>query len=397
MSKQLRLGFLGGTFDPVHRAHIAMGLQVLDAGYVDRLLVVPSGDPPHKTGVTDAEDRWKMVVSACACDARLVPSRMEIERPGNTYTLDTLTALKREYPGAELFCVIGADCIPGLHSWHRFRELFPLCTFLVCPRASVPETEIRDEMNRLSSLGARFRTVPMEPVEVSSTDVRTALASGVIPECLDVPVREYCRCKGLYGLAGKLDHIDQWIGSLFADLKPRRFAHSLSVADTARRLAKIHGLDPLKAEQAGLLHDCAKCLPLNEMQRIAAEHFLTEDRIILSSGSLLHSLVGACVAEEKYGMNDPEVLDAIRFHNTGLAGMSRLAMCVCLSDSIEPLRRDYPMLREIRALAEISLERALLLSLERTADYVLGEGKKLHPRTLNTIRWLKELPAVREP
>jgi predicted HD superfamily hydrolase involved in NAD metabolism len=240
-------------------------------------------------------------------------------------------------------------------------------------------------------MGGRFRSVAMNPVPVSSTAVRTALASGKIPEDLPVPVQEYCRCKGLYGLSGRLDGIDTWIDQLFAALKPGRFAHSLSVALTASKLAAIHGVDPLRAEQAGLLHDCAKYYSMKEMRRIAAEHALTDDPAFLESGALLHSLVGAQVAQDKYGMNDPAVLEAIRYHNTGCAGMSRLAMCVCLADSIEPLRRSYPSLDKVRALSEKSLERALLLSLEVTARYVVSRGKYLHPRTKNTIRWLRSL------
>ena len=85
------------------------------------------------------------------------------------------------------------------------------------------------------------------------------------------------------------------------------------------------------------------------------------------------------------------MLEAIRYHNTGCAGMSRLAMCVCLADSIEPLRKSYPLLDKVRSLSEHSLEQALLLSLEGTADYVISRGKYLHPRTQETISWLRSL------
>ena len=391
MARQ-RIGILGGTFDPVHNGHLRMGLSVLDSGSLDRLFVLPSGFPPHKTCGAPAEDRWKMVVAACACDERLFPSRLEMDRPGKIYTFDTLTALKQKFPDTELFYVIGADTLMQLRSWYRSEEVLSLCTFLVCPRQDGSEPdEFRSELKRLSLLGGRFRPVRMAPVSVSSTAIRSALASGTIPEELPVPVREYCRCKGLYGVPGRLDRIDLWIDRLFGALKPARFAHSLSVALTASKLADIHGLDPLRAEQAGLLHDCAKYYSLEEMRRIAKEHSLTDDPAFLDSGALLHSLVGARVAQDEYGMEDPAVLEAIRYHNTGCPGMSRLAMCVCLADSIEPLRRSYPLLEEVRALSEKSLERALLLSLEGTAKYVVSRGKYLHPRTKSTIRWLRNL------
>ena len=389
MAKQ-RIGILGGTFDPVHSGHLSIGLGVLDSAYLDQLLVLPSCCPPHKSCGAPAEDRWKMLVAACACDERLVPSRLEMDRPGTIYTFDTLTALKHKNPKAELFYVIGSDTLMQLHSWYRADEVLSLCTFLVCPRIGGTEpAEYASELKRLSAGGGRFLSVPMDPVPVSSTGIRSSLAAGQIPDGLPVPVREYCRCKGLYGLSGRLDHIDAWIDGLFAALKPGRFAHSLSVAFTARRLAELHGADPLQAEQAGLLHDCAKYVPLKEMQRIAAAHSLTDDPAFLESGALLHSIVGEQVARDQYGMEDPAVLEAIRYHNTGCAGMSRLAMCVCLADSIEPLRKSYPLLEDVRALAEHSLERALLLSLEGTARYVTSRGRYLHPRTQETISWLK--------
>ena len=131
------------------------------------------------------------------------------------------------------------------------------------------------------------------------------------------------------------------------------------------------------------------------MRAIAAAHSLTDDPAMLESGALLHSLVGAQVAKDVYGMDDPAVLEAIRYHNTGFAGMSRLAMCVCLADSIEPLRKSYPLLEEVRALAEHSLEQALLLSLEGTAGYVQSRGRFLHPRTRDTISWLRSISATR--
>ena len=393
MARQQCIGILGGTFDPVHRGHIGMGLGVLDAGWLDQLLVIPSGDPPHKSCAASAEDRWKMVVSACSADKRLRPDRMELDRSGTIYAVDTLHALQKAYPGAALYYLIGADTLLTLDRWHRWEEVLSLCTFVICRREQEADDASVDEaVRRFTALGGRFMSLPVSPLPVSSTEIRRALAAGENPAGLDVSVLEFCTVKGLYGAPGRLEHIDEWMELLFSALKPKRFAHSLSVAFEAKRLARLHGIDCLKAEQAGLLHDCAKCLPLKEMRRIAKDRSLTDDPKFLESDALLHSLVGASLAETLYGMKDPEVLEAIRYHNTGHKGMSRLAMCVCLADSIEPLRQSYPLLEKIRALAEQSLERALLFSLESTAEYVTSRGLFLHPRTRNTIRWLKSLP-----
>lgn len=390
-----RIGILGGTFDPIHQGHIQMALRVLEAVHLDQMLIMPSGNPPYKSCSTQPEDRWKMVVAACSRDARLIPSRLEMDRSGSVYTIDTLLALHREYPKAELFYVIGADAAMKLHHWHRVNELLPLAAFLVCPRGSSFETDaFQDEIARLRAAGASIRVLRMPPVDISSTVIRASLRRGDPTPLLDGAVREFCAAKGLYGMARRIEASDRWLDQLFAALTPKRFAHSLSVARTARRLAFQYGVDPLQAEEAGLLHDCAKCLPMKEMRRIALEHSLTDDPAILESGALLHSLAGAWLARNAYGMADPAVLEAIAYHNTGHAGMSRLAMCVCLADFMEPNRESYPLLEEVRRLAEHSLEQALLLSLEGTAEYVCSRGKYLHPRTQETIAWLKTLPGI---
>ena len=164
-----------------------------------------------------------------------------------------------------------------------------------------------------------------------------------------------------------------------------------SAADTARRLALLHGLDPIKAETAGLLHDCAKCLPLEEMQRIARENHLTEDETILQSTALLHSVVGAYLARTKYGCEDEEVIQAILSHTTGKAGMTQLDMAVWLADTIEPTRTPYPLLDKTRMLAGLSLEKAMITSLEGTLQHVRKKGDAVHPATLETLDYLKKL------
>ena len=396
MAKKERIGILGGSFDPVHRGHIAAALSVLDAAYVDRLLMVPCGNPGHKSCIAPAEDRWKMLVAACSKDKRMVPSRLELDRPGTTYAVDTLNAVRKEYPDADLFCIIGSDTLMTLHHWVNIEEVFRLCSFLVLTREKDVKASCREEISRLKAMGGRVRLLPFSPVVVSSSGIRSAFSSGMVSEDLNPAVQEYCHCKGLYGCPGRLDKIDFWMDNLFSALKPKRFAHSLSVARTSARLAAMYGENPLKAEQAGLLHDCAKCLPLKDMQRIAKENHLTDDPGVLSSDALLHSLAGACLAEQLYGMTDPEVLEAIRFHNTGYPGMSRLAMCVCLADFMEPLRDPFPLLDEVRTLSETSLEKALLLSLEGTVEHVLSRGWYLYPRTVDTISWLRTLQAVKD-
>ena len=385
------IGILGGTFDPIHRGHIRMAQAVRKALKLDRVLILPSGNPPHKTDITPAEDRWRMVCTAVAPEEGLEPCRAELDRDGVIYTVDTLRLMKEQNPGAKIYYIIGTDTLMELKNWRQPEQVMKLCTFAVCPRQGAAQArELLEEKKRLEGLGAKFVMVDAEPVNVSSTRLRQDLSRGAPTPLLPETVREYAGVCGLYGMRQRLPMGKMWIEKLFDALSMKRFSHSLAVAWSAWRLAQIHGVDRWKAETAALLHDCAKCLPLGQMQAICTENHLTEDPDILKSGALMHSIAGAWLAEHEYGLKDPDMLRAIRVHTTGCEEMTPLDMVVFLADKIEPTRKPYPALDKVRITACLSLERAMLCSLEGTRDYVKKGAAPLHPQNQKTIDWLKK-------
>ena len=392
MAKE-RIGIMGGTFDPIHLGHLRMAQHALESMQLDRVLMLPSGHPPHKPDITAGEDRYRMLCAACAGINGLEPCREELDRTGIIYTVDTLSILHEKYPKAELFYIIGADMLMVLHKWRGLETILSLCTFLICPRSwQYTPQQLTEERRRLTAMGGRFVILDTDVVDVSSTEMRQALCAGKSTPDLPVEVREYAQAAGLYGAQPRIPEGPQWLPLLFRNLSVKRFSHTLAVADTARHLALLHGLDAQKAEAAGLLHDCAKCMPLRELQRIAKENHLTEDVSILESGALLHSVVGAHLARTEYGCEDPEILNAILSHTTGKPGMSPLAMAVWLADTIEPTRAPYPLLDKVRMLAGLSLEKAMIVSLEGTLQHVRKKGDAVHPATTDTLAWLKSLP-----
>ena len=388
-----RIGIMGGTLDPVHDGHLRMAQHALTAAGLDRVLMLPSGNPPHKPHITPAEHRWRMLTAACAGRKGLEPCREELDRTGVIFTVDTLTILREKYPHAELFYLIGADTLMELKNWREYGTVLRLTRFLVCPRSSrYTADELAAERDRLTLLGGRIGWLDMDVLDVSSTQIRQAIRDGRDAPHLPPSVQEYAEVCGLYGATPRIPQASAWLAKLHGALSAKRFAHTLGVAATARRLALRHGLDADKAEAAALLHDCAKCMPLKDMQRIVREHHLTDDEGLLSSDALLHAIAGAQVARDEYGVDDPVLLDAIRRHTTGAPGMSKLDMAVWLADAIEPNREPYPGLDELRALADESLERAILSSMENTLSYVRKRGKTIHPATMETIAWLRTLP-----
>ena len=241
MAKE-RIGILGGTFDPIHMGHIAMAEAAL--AYVDRVLLLPDRVPPHKQGISPAEDRWRMVCAAAFGHEGLQPSRLELEREGTTYTFDTLTHLRSSFPRARLFYIIGADTLLELCHWHRWEEVLQLCTVLVAPR-TVPQGPdvLQAERRRLEALGGHFILMTCDTVDVSSTGLREAMQNGRPAQYLLPSVREYCEACGLYGMPRRLPEAGWWLAQLFRDLNIHRFTHTLGVAWSAKRLARQHGVD----------------------------------------------------------------------------------------------------------------------------------------------------------
>lgn len=385
-----RIGVMGGSFNPIHRGHLTMAQSAMAQAGLDRVLFIPTGNPPHKrTGLAPAEDRYRMTAIAVHGMKGFEPSRIELDREGIIYSADTLALLHEAYPGAAFYFIIGEDTLHELPTWHDPERLYTLCTFLVIRRPGCREgfESVWQERERQ---GARLQPVDMPPMDISSTAIRKALTEGRTPQGLPEGVEAYGLLKGLYTEKTWLPQGGQWLDRLYPMLSPSRFAHTLYVAACARRLALCHDLDADRALSAALLHDCAKCMPLDRMQARARERQLTKDEAILADGNLLHSLVGADRARQEFGVEDPMILQAIANHTLGRVGMSPLEMIVFLADKIEASRAPYPLLEAIRSRAEEDLPAAMGLSLSSTVEYVRRRGGRLHPATLSVLAWLED-------
>lgn len=167
-----------------------------------------------------------------------------------------------------------------------------------------------------------------------------------------------------------------------AQMPEKRWLHTLGVMETAVKLAKQYGADPVKADLAAILHDVCKFWPVEEQAAVIREHQNELPGDLLEYGKeLMHAFAGAVIAREKYGVTDPEVLGAITYHTTGRQQMSLLEKVVCLADYIEP-GRDFPGVNNIREKADHSLERALLAGFDGTIEHLLGKGLKVYPMTI---------------
>lgn len=197
----MRLGLLGGTFDPIHLGHLRAAEEVCDALGLDRLLFVPAKLPPHKQGaeLADAAFRLQLVRAAIRGNPRFGVSPVELRREGPSYSVDTLAAFRRKRGIERLWFVMGADQFRDFHTWRRFRDILALADIAVMsrpPERSLPPLppELAKELTPEGAgfrhpSGREVRFIPVTPLDVSSTRVRAALKEGrslryLVPEAV---------------------------------------------------------------------------------------------------------------------------------------------------------------------------------------------------------------------
>ena len=191
-----RLGVYGGTFDPIHTGHLAIARGVVAHCGLDRLLFVPSARPPHKQGhaMAPPDDRYRMAELATRHDPRLEVSDTEINRPGLSYTVDTLEELRRKYGGAsEIHLVLGADSLLEIDTWHAPDRIFDLATVVTVPRPGKDLTGV--DPGWLD----RVVNIQLPEIDVSSTDIRRRVGQGLpIAHLVPEEVAGYIEERGLY-------------------------------------------------------------------------------------------------------------------------------------------------------------------------------------------------------
>lgn len=175
--------------------------------------------------------------------------------------------------------------------------------------------------------------------------------------------------------------VEEIYEDLQARISPKRFKHILGVTEVAGLLAAKYGANPQKARLAGLLHDCAKELSLEDMISYLERANMFVDHQMLSNGALLHGAAGAAMASLRYEIKDSEVLEAVRVHTTGKVGMTILDKVVFLADYIEP-SRDFPGVEFLRQLAAYDLDQAVLAAYDSTISLLLKQKQDIYTATI---------------
>ena len=384
-----KIGILGGTFNPIHNGHLALGLAAMEQYDLEEVWLMPSKLPPHKShfAMLSEEHRLAMTELAAQTDARFRASDFELKREGLTYTADTLELLTQEYPDVRFYFIVGGDSLIKFVHWRRPERILELCTLLGAGRAGYEEETVNKAAEGLREQypTADIATVVLPDYPISSNEIRAAFFTGAgerVKKFLPEKVWNYLLENRLYG---KMTYTE--LDAEMARTLPRkRYLHSVAVAHLAAAYAVSLGYAPERALIAGLLHDCAKAYSDEQLVKDCDNYDISVTEVERRNGFLLHGKVGAFYAKTKYFITDEEILSAISYHTTGHPDMTDLEKVVFLADYLEPFRTQptEPMLNEIRRIAFTDINKAIYLALKNTLRYLDECGQETDMTTAET-------------
>lgn len=392
----MKIGILGGTFDPIHNAHIEIAKEALKQFELDKVMIMPTSNPPHKdkNRITGNFHRANMIRLAIKDIDGIEFSDFELNKNDVTYTADTLCMLKELHPENQYYFIVGSDSIASFMSWYRPDVILKYAILLAVKRDD--ETSLlMDE--KIKEINNKYNTsvgiIHMKSMAVSSSFIRVndySYIKDMIPET----VYKYIVENKLYSddnvnVAWSINKITE---DLRDTLKPQRFKHTLGVADTAKEMAETFNVNPNKAYFAGMLHDCAKNLSDVELLKICRENNIEISECEVKSPYLLHGKVGAHIAKSKYGITDKEILSAIVWHTTGKPDMTDLEKIVFSADYIEPGRYKQPNLKFLRELAHKDLDLLTFNILKDTVEYLKSRNSgSIDYNTISAYEFYKKL------
>ena len=388
--KIMRIGILGGTFNPPHTGHIGLAKDAMAGLALDRLIIVPAGIPPHKDipkNAPSAEMRLHMTRMAFAEVPNTDVSDIEIMASDVCYSVDTVAAISAGNPGASVYLLVGSDMYLTLDTWKDAEILLREAKPAVLSRGDDEARKISEYSHMLKArYGVDTEIVRNTFIDISSSELRAMLPKREGAGYIIDAIYAYIIKNRLYGAKPDWD----WLrGKAYEMLKPSRIPHVAGCEKEALELAKKWGVDSDETREAAILHDMTKKLNADEHTKLLDESGYRGDRPGLGDEKLFHSITGALAARERFGVSD-EVAEAIKWHTTGKPGMSALEKIIYIADYIEPTRDDEGIegIDELRALAYSDLDEALALGFRMSIRDMRERGIEPNRTTYDALAYL---------
>ncbi len=359
----------GGAFDPVHNEHVNMIKYLLSLDIADKVIVLPSANPPHKNCGTLFSQRVDMLDIALDGLDDVEICDIESKDTCKHYTCEVLPKLKAKYK--EISFVIGGDSLEQLNNWKNPQDIVKICPLIVFKRGKSDRFD--EALKYWRGKGAEIFVCDYEPDDVSSTLVRYFAELGDF-EKVDDKVADYIKAQGLYS-----KYKDR-IRKLENNIPACTFEHCSRTAKCALQLnykLKL-GLDYDKVLLAGLFHDCAKWL-------CKAPHSTVGVPTDAIDTPVEHQFMGAIIAREEYGVDDIDVLQAIKYHTTGKRHMNTLQKLIFCADMLE-LGRNYPEVCYLRDCINKSLDLGYRECVLAQYRFLEQKGGNIYPLTLEAVQ-----------
>lgn len=370
-------GIYGGAFDPPHKAHIETAKALIKERGYDKLIFLPSHNPPHKS--LSASDNARIEMLQIFDNDKFIVSDIEIKHQGVGYTVEYLPEIIAKY-GDNIEYIIGGDSLLNFDNWYKPLELLKLTKILVVARDK--------DMQAIEQKLLQYKNQPKKGIEIakfmppsmSSSEIRDRLRLHLpVDKFLDEQIVTYIKNHNLYS------EYDSLLEKVTDSLSEDRLMHTKGVVLFALKYAKKLNLDYNKVFLAALLHDIAK-------NQINYDYMFEHNLVPNDSKNtpVAHAFCGAVVAKNEFGIDDEEVLDAIYCHTTAKPNMSKLAKLVYCADMLE-MGRDFDGVQKLRDIFDIDFEKGFFACLEATVNHLKSENKDIYPLTLQAYEFYQNI------
>ncbi len=369
----------GGAFDPPHVEHSNLARFAVENLSADRLVIVPTYCPPHKSGgFLSYDDRISLINLAFSGVAdKLVVDTIEYDRAmqgyERNYTSDVLPLLKAKY--GDIVYLIGGDSLEHFDTWHLPEEIVKVCPIAVVGRKGYDDVKEKTAYIQ-NKLGGEFIPLDYEGKSVSSSEIKALLLLGKKPAGIDEKVYDYVMNNHL------ADKYKSMIEKLKGFQSKELYNHTENVVLRAIHLNSMHNLKQSfeKVFLGAFLHDNAKERPSKDGLNVPNDSIGTP---------VLHQFLGAEKAKRDFGIDDKEILDAIRVHTTACGDMTTLQKLIYTADSTS-YDRKYDPIPTLREVGDRCFEEGFLAVLDFTYKKLLSKGNPIYPLTLEAAKYYLE-------
>lgn len=373
----MKILIFGGAFNPVHNEHLNIVRSAIKKVGADKVIIVPTGTSPHKSGKLTVADEIRIKACEIAFSSlnNVEVSTYEIENGGVSYSYLTCRHFKNLYPDDELFFLVGADMLKGFPTWKNPQEILSLATLVACRRQGINGFDDDAKMVE-ETFNTKVLTAEYSGLNVSSTKIRTLLSLGEsVSEYLNKDVHDYLKSANAYRIDNLIKAKDL--------LTEKRWWHSVRVAVMCAQNCSRANLDEMQAITMGALHDVAKYLKPDD-ERL--KNYSVPSGV---PNPVLHQYTGAYVARNTFGITDEIVLSAIECHTSAKPYMTDADVLLYLADMLEE-DRNFTGIEQLRILFYKDLTKCITRALEMQVDYLIYRGAPVYHKTLDAYKFFKD-------